>query len=148
MADTRFKPGNPGGPGRPRRAIEQQYLASMAAVVSIEDWEAITTRAVQDAKAGDNAARSWLAKHLIGDEPLALAELMEQVEALKAVIGEQRNGNGNGKSAAGSSGRGSATSEPQDAGPDVDHPGPRPYCDDDAGGNDAGQVAGQDPALF
>jgi hypothetical protein len=37
-----------------------------------------TQRAVEDAKKSDNAARSWLSKHLVGDEPLALAGLLQE----------------------------------------------------------------------
>jgi hypothetical protein len=145
--DTRFKPGNPGGPGRPRRATEQQYLSSMAAVVTIEDWQAITSRAVQDAKAGDNAARTWLSRHLVGDEPLLLNELMEQVAELKATLEGSKHVNGNvtqGRAA----GRGSVAGKGPPDEPGVDRPGIRPFRDDDDGGDDAGQVAGDDPPLF
>lgn len=64
-----FKPGNPGGPGRPKRITEESYLRKMFQVVTLDDWEAITRRAVEDAKKGDAAARTWLTNYLIGDKP-------------------------------------------------------------------------------
>ena len=85
--DGTFGPGNPGGPGRPRRALERQYLAALADSVSIADWQAIIGRAVADAKAGNPRAREWLAKYLVGDEPLALVELADQLERLKSELG-------------------------------------------------------------
>lgn len=66
---TAFKPGNPGGPGRPKRTTEEAYLKKMFEVVTMDDWEAITRRAVADAKRGDSAARTWLTHYLIGDKP-------------------------------------------------------------------------------
>lgn len=63
----RFAPGNPGGPGRPPRAVETDYLTTLAECVSKADWEKITRRAVEDAIKGDPRARGWLAKYLLGD---------------------------------------------------------------------------------
>ena len=82
-----FAPGNPGGPGRPRRAVERQYLAAFAEAVSPSDWRAIIGKAVADAKAGDAKARDWLSKYLVGDEPLALVELADELARLKAELG-------------------------------------------------------------
>ena len=65
----RFQPGNPGGPGRPPRATEQQYLDALSAAVPIAAWMRIVQRAVRDAENGDPQARSWLAKHLLSDQP-------------------------------------------------------------------------------
>ena len=61
----RFAPGNPGGPGRPRRKVERDYLGRMSDAVSLDDWQRITERAVQDALDGDGAARAWLSRHLL-----------------------------------------------------------------------------------
>ena len=82
-----FAPGNPGGPGRPRRGVERRYLAAFAEAVSPDDWRAIIQRAVADAKAGDAKARDWLSKYLVGDEPLALVELAEELQRLKSELG-------------------------------------------------------------
>ena len=76
-----FKPGHPGGPGRPRRETERQYLSALTAAVTLTDWRGIVKRAVADAKAGDAQARNWLGKHLCGDNPLALVELVEELQA-------------------------------------------------------------------
>lgn len=65
-----FAPGNPGGPGRPKRAAEADYLTALTTSVTLEDWHQIVTRAVTDAKQGDARARDWLARYLIGDQPL------------------------------------------------------------------------------
>ena len=61
----RFAPGNPGGPGRPRRKVERDYLGRMSDAVSLDDWQRITHRAVQDALDGDGTARAWLSRHLL-----------------------------------------------------------------------------------
>ena len=95
-----FKRGNRGGPGRPRRSAEQNYLATMTGVVSLKDWRDITARAVQDAKAGDNQARAWLSKHLVGDEPLALAELLKKVGDLEEAMRERERVQLNGRASA------------------------------------------------
>jgi hypothetical protein len=61
---TQFKPGadprrNPGGrpPG---------YLKTLHEVTSIEDWRAICVKAIEDAKAGDRYARTWIGDYLLG----------------------------------------------------------------------------------
>jgi hypothetical protein len=66
LPDGRFGPGNPGGPGRKPRATEAAYLRAMGDAVSLDDWRAITQRAVADAKRGDSAARTWLSAYLLG----------------------------------------------------------------------------------
>ena len=70
-----FAVGNPGGPGRPRRAVEQDYLATLADVVTVEDWREIVQRARDDAKRGDAKARGWLAEFLLGRQPEPLMTL-------------------------------------------------------------------------
>ena len=87
-----FAPGNPGGPGRPRRGVERRCLAAFAEAVSPSDWRAIIQRAVADAKAGDAKARDWLSKYLVGDEPLALVELTEELQRLKSELGVGNEG--------------------------------------------------------
>lgn len=61
-----FAPGNSGGPGRPSRATEREYMSIVMRACTLDDWQAIVERAVQDARNGDGAARSWLASYLVG----------------------------------------------------------------------------------
>jgi hypothetical protein len=49
--------------------------------VPLKDWREIVKRAVEDAKAGDAKARNWLSKHLCGNDPLGLIELVEELQA-------------------------------------------------------------------
>lgn len=74
-----FAPGNPGGPGRPRRSVEQDYLAALSDVVSVDAWKRIVERAIQDAENGDARARAWLSGYLLRTEgslmDIAAAEL-------------------------------------------------------------------------
>jgi hypothetical protein len=76
-----FQNGNPGGPGRPKRTVERKYLKALVGVCRLKDWKEIVQRAVDDAKAGDAQARTWLSKHIVGDNPLDLIELVEEMRA-------------------------------------------------------------------
>lgn len=71
----RFAAGNSFGPGRPRRAIERDYLMSIVATVTLDDWRAICDRAKQDALNGDCKAREWLTHFLVGDDRVSLLQL-------------------------------------------------------------------------
>ena len=71
----RFAAGNPGGPGRPRRTIEREYMAALGEAVALDDWREVVARAVADAKAGDQGARNWLAKYLLGSTPRTLLQI-------------------------------------------------------------------------
>jgi hypothetical protein len=82
-----FGPGNPGGPGRPRRGVEREYLSALVEAVPLADWRAIVGKAVADAKAGNPRAREWLAKYLLGDDPLALIEMADELARLKSALG-------------------------------------------------------------
>jgi hypothetical protein len=63
----RFVKGSQGNPhGRPPKEREVRFYEITLATVTFEDWREIVTRAVQDAKRGDTAARKWLADYLIG----------------------------------------------------------------------------------
>lgn len=44
----------------------REPLEAMRDAVSAEDWAAIATKAVEDAKAGDAQARTWLRDTLLG----------------------------------------------------------------------------------
>jgi hypothetical protein len=72
--------------------VERQYLAAFAEAVSPSDWRAIIQRAVADAKAGDAKARDWLSKYLVGDEPLALVDLADELAQLKSELGVGNEG--------------------------------------------------------
>lgn len=62
-----FALGNPGGPGRPPLVTERQYLETLGAVCTVEDWQKICEKAVTAAMAGDHRAREWLSKYVLGD---------------------------------------------------------------------------------
>jgi hypothetical protein len=55
-----------GGPGRPPRAVEESYLQTLQRVTSLDQWEAIVRKAIEQAKKGDNLARKWLGDYLMG----------------------------------------------------------------------------------
>lgn len=79
----RFAAGNKFGQGRPRRAVEREYLAVLSDVVPLDAWRKVVERALQDAQAGDDKARVWLAKYLldgIGNPLFQLAVREEQGE--------------------------------------------------------------------
>lgn len=71
----KFKRGNPGGPGRPCRPIEQDYLRALVESVPMETWQRIINTAVAQAIDGDDKARTWLSKYLLGDQLPGLARL-------------------------------------------------------------------------
>jgi hypothetical protein len=56
----------------PRRAVERDYLAALADLVPLDTWREICQTTVEAAKAGDPKARDWLARYLLGPEPLKL----------------------------------------------------------------------------
>lgn len=64
----KFTKGHPGGPGRPKREVEYDYLNALSEGVSSADWMKIVKRAVADAAKGNDKARAWLSRYLIGDK--------------------------------------------------------------------------------
>jgi hypothetical protein len=68
-----FAKGNRFGRGRPPRPREVTYLRKLVDTVSLRDWQAIAEKAVEDAKAGDAAARTWLSLYLLGRDPPPIA---------------------------------------------------------------------------
>ena len=58
-----------------RRPVEREYFASLNAVVTLEVWQRIGQRAVDDALAGDSKAREWLSKWLMQSEARTLTVL-------------------------------------------------------------------------
>jgi hypothetical protein len=63
------------GPTTPRRPVERDYLAALADLVSLETWREICQRTVEAAKAGNPKARDWLARYLIGPDPMGLVDM-------------------------------------------------------------------------
>jgi len=68
----RFLKGWSGGPGRPPRAVERAYLDATIGSVSLADWSDIIGKAVEQARDGDDKARSFLAKYLMPEQALKL----------------------------------------------------------------------------
>ena len=63
----RFIKGHSGNPnGRSKKDVERDYMDATIRSVSIDDWEAIVTKAIAQAKKGDTAARKWLGDNLVG----------------------------------------------------------------------------------
>jgi hypothetical protein len=85
----RFSRGNAGGPGRPPRKIEAAYLQATMLACSLGDWGAIVRRAVADAKRGNDKARDWLSKYLLGN-PESVAALSPHQVAVDAAAGVDR----------------------------------------------------------
>jgi hypothetical protein len=80
-ADGRFQKGHPGGPGRPKRSTEENYLRLTIACVPPERWQKIVKKAVTQAERGDRYAREWLRRILLGDDPVQVAALVQDLQA-------------------------------------------------------------------
>jgi len=132
----RFVAGNPGGPGRPKKAVERAYLDELVDVVTAREWRAIVRKAVTDAKDGDAAARAWLSRHLLGDDPPAVASLVEE---LRAELERLRHGNGAYERGTAPAGRGAATNGDGKSAAGATTAGPGPG--DDPCGSGSGCVA-------
>lgn len=65
-ANGRFVKGNKGGPGRPRGSAANPYREATLSKVSVERWEHIVDKAIEDAESGDKHARRWLGEYLVG----------------------------------------------------------------------------------
>src|SRR5688500_7808981 len=87
----RFGPGNKAGKGNPNNRKAQKLRNEILRAVSVADWRAILRKAVDDAKAGDAVARTFLANYLVGKP--AETVILERIEALEQTLG-QRNGAG------------------------------------------------------
>ena len=104
-----FKKGNKASPGRASRKTEERLLAVMSDAITDADWKEITARAVHAAKGfpqkqkvkdkddgverevttyqtPDAAARTWLSKYMLGEEPAALKALEEKLTAIEAKL--------------------------------------------------------------
>jgi hypothetical protein len=67
--------------------VEREYLSALVDAVPLAEWRAIVEKAVADAKAGNPKAREWLSKYLVGDDPLVLVELADELARLKSELG-------------------------------------------------------------
>jgi hypothetical protein len=85
--------GHGGGPGRPSRPREMEYLGALTDAVPLKEWKLVVSKALRDAKDGDAKAREWLGKYLLGDDPVALLELAEEVATVKELLKEYRDAN-------------------------------------------------------
>src|SRR5262249_47563303 len=75
----RFQKGNAGGPGRPRRETERAYLDATISGCSVAQWTLIVKRAVADAKKGNACARRWLSDILLGRDPVAMRQAVDEM---------------------------------------------------------------------
>jgi hypothetical protein len=110
-----FQHGNPGGPGRPKRETERKYLRALIGCVPLKYWKLVVKKALADAAQGDAQARTWLSKYLIGDDPLSLIEVVEE---LRAELERLRHANGGtAERGAGPAGGGEGTASGGPGGP-------------------------------
>ena len=65
----RFLPGTAGGPGRLPMVREQLYLERLHTKVTMEDWDEIIDKALEQAREGNWRARNWLSDYCIGKDP-------------------------------------------------------------------------------
>jgi len=79
----RFAKGNPGGPGNPYAARVGQLRSMLLEAVTYDDWLAAIRKLIDDAKAGDKAARRELFERTLG-KPTEhdLIERLERLEEL------------------------------------------------------------------
>lgn len=72
-----FKKGNKlaVGYGRPPLAVEKEYVKATIRRVSLDDWVVIVDKAKAQAAEGDAVAREWLARYLIGKQPLLASQI-------------------------------------------------------------------------
>ena len=78
--------------GKPlvRRPVEREYFATLNAAVTLDVWERIIQRAIDDASAGDAKAREWLSKWLMQTETRTLTLMAaEESESDPATAAEQ-----------------------------------------------------------
>lgn len=75
-----------------RRRTEADYMGALLDAVPLEDWRDVVTATVASAKAGDPAARAWLAQYLIGKPgataPAPLTIVVEQLAGRDQLVEE------------------------------------------------------------
>lgn len=65
-AKGQFTKGHPGTGGRPPRATEEAYKEAFTTSVTPDRWAKVIAKALEQAEAGDDKARKFLADYLIG----------------------------------------------------------------------------------
>ena len=83
-AGGRFVKGNPGGKGNPRAKQVADLRRTLLSAVTDDDWLATVRKLIDDAKAGDKAARAELFERTLG-KPIE-ADLIERIEQLEQAI--------------------------------------------------------------
>ena len=64
---AKWEKGQSGNPkGRPKRKTEEQYLEVFKDIVTVDEVRLIVTKAMTDAKRGDQQARKFIFDYLIG----------------------------------------------------------------------------------
>lgn len=94
-----FAEGGKGGPGRPSVNAEVTLALSKIGIVidtvSNEDWKAIVTKAVEQAKNGDSTARTWLCSMLVADSISQILEWKKEASfTLMDALAEARGAKG------------------------------------------------------
>jgi hypothetical protein len=98
----RWKKGVSGNPqGRPKKKLETAYHRCLVSRCNIKEWGLIVDRAVKDAKDGNDRARDWLSRNLLGRDPVPLiqvlmqasptarvADIQEQLDVIRAMRAE------------------------------------------------------------
>jgi len=87
--DGQWVTGTAPGPGRLPHLAEVKYLKGMHSVVSVDDWQAITLRAVEDALDGKASARNWLSRYLL-DPVLKSVAVMGEVKDVVDETGQNK----------------------------------------------------------
>jgi hypothetical protein len=80
----RFAPGNRAAVGNPHAKRVGQLRAMLLQAVTDDDWLATVRKLIEDAKAGDKAARSELFERVLG-RPIE-ADLIERIEQLEQAL--------------------------------------------------------------
>ena len=89
--DGRWLPGSSGNEGN-KGSYKTDMLAVIREAVTVDDWIAITNKAVTDAKTGNNDARNWLSSYTLGkpEENASIALYPVSVDEWWARV-EERN---------------------------------------------------------
>lgn len=81
-----------------RAPIPRDYVRILRDQATLEAWEAIVVRAIQDAKAGDSKARLWIERHVLGPHPLTFQDLavreamgVDSDHEIQAIVDETQN---------------------------------------------------------
>lgn len=83
----RFRKGNSGGPGNPHAARIAQLRSKLLSAISDGDWDAVLRKLIEDAIAGDRAARHELFMRTLG-KPIE-ADLIERIERLEKIFAQR-----------------------------------------------------------